>query len=202
MRVLLRVLSPFLGLAVAGAGALVVGAVGWHWSGRRWPVPEWSWVDRPVLDPVALDWARRHLLPVRIGLIVPGLLVVFLGLRWAWRAVRPERHPDLLLEHDVVLTAKALAAAVKADAEQVSGVGGAKVSVVGTPALRLRLTLRQGADVRRVWRELDERVLSRARTALGVDVLPAVVRLDLAKRERQRVRRAGSPGRMAGWRSR
>ncbi|ROP37406.1 alkaline shock response membrane anchor protein AmaP [Saccharothrix texasensis] len=158
-------------------------------------------VDRPVLDPVVLDWARRHLLPVRLGLIALGLLAVVLGLRWAWRAVRPERHPDLLLD-DVVVTAKALAAAVRADAEQVHGVAGAKVSVVGRPALRLRLTLRHGADVHRVWRELDGRVVSRARAALGVEVLPTAVRLDLAKRERHRVHRAGPPGRMAGWLSR
>jgi hypothetical protein len=158
-------------------------------------------VDRPVLDPVVLDWARRHLLPVRIGLLALGLLAVLLGLLWAWRAIRPERHPDVRLD-DVVVTAKALAAAVRADAEQVDGVDGAKVSVVGTPALRLRLTLRHGADLARVWRELDGRVLSRARAALGVDVLPAAVRLDLAKRERQRVRQAVPPGRMAGWRSR
>lgn len=179
--------------AVLGALALLVGgaAVLLH----RFAV------DRPVLDPVVLDWARRHLLPVRLGLIALGLLAVVVGLRWAWRAIRPERHPDLFLD-DVVVTAKALAAAVRADAEQVPGVAAAKVSVVGTPALRLRLTLRHGADVRHVWRELDGRVLSRARTALGVDVLPTAVRLDLAKRERQRVRPARSPGRMAGWRSR
>lgn len=158
-------------------------------------------VDRPVLDPVVLEWARRHLLPVRLGLIALGLLAVVLGLWWAWRAVRPERHPDLLLD-DVVVTAKALAAAVRGDAEQVHGVAGAKVAVVGGRALRLRLTLRHGADVRRVWRELDGRVLSRARAALGVEVLPTAVRLDLAKRKRQRVRRARSPGRMAAWRSR
>ncbi|MFD0202209.1 MULTISPECIES: alkaline shock response membrane anchor protein AmaP [Saccharothrix] len=165
--------------AVLGALALLVGgaAVLLH----RFDV------DRPVLDPVVLDWLRRHLLPVRLGLLALGLVAVVLGLWWAWRAIRPERHPDLHLD-DVVVTAKALAAAVRADAEQVHCVAGAKVSVVGTPALRLRLTLRHGADVTRVWRELDDRVLSRARTALGVDVLPAAVRLDLAKRERQRVR--------------
>ena len=179
--------------AVLGALALLIGcaAVVLHRFG----------VDRPVLDPVALDWARRHLLPVRLGLIALGLLTVVLGLRWAWRAVRPERHPDLLLD-DVVVTAKALAAAVRADAEQVPGVDGAKVTVVDGPALRLRLALGHGADVDRVWRELDGRVLSRARTALGVEVLPTAVRLDLAKRERERVRRTGPPGRMAGWLSR
>ncbi|NUT49679.1 MAG: hypothetical protein HOV94_20565, partial [Saccharothrix sp.] len=109
----------------------------------------------------------------------------------------PERHPDVRLD-DVVVTAKALAAAVKADAERLDDVASAKVAVVGTPALRLRLTLRHGADVPRVWRELDDRVLSRARTALGVEVLPTAVRLELA----ERVRRHRPPGRMAAWRSR
>ena len=55
MRVLLRVLSPLLGLALAAAGALLVVVVVRHWSGRGWPAwpdwswPDWSWVDRPVL---------------------------------------------------------------------------------------------------------------------------------------------------------
>lgn len=179
---------------VLGSIALLVGggAVALHRLG----------VHRPLLDPVALDWARRHLLPVRVGLVVLGLLAVFLGLRWAWRAVRPERHPDLRLEDDLVVTAKALAAAVAADAERLTGVDRAKVSVVGTPALRMRLALRHGADVRRVWQELDGLVLARARAALGVEVLPAAVRLDLAKRDRKRVRRGWSPGRMTAWRSR
>ncbi|GAA1291089.1 alkaline shock response membrane anchor protein AmaP [Saccharothrix xinjiangensis] len=145
-------------------------------------------VDRPVLDPVVLDWVRRHPTPVRVGLVVLGLLAVFLGLRWAWRAARPEAHPDLVVDERLVITAKALAAAVRSDAEQVGGVTGAKVWVVGTPALRLRLTLRRGADVRAVWRELDDRVLARARRALGVTSLPAAVRLDLGAEERERVR--------------
>ncbi|MFI9011794.1 DUF6286 domain-containing protein [Actinosynnema sp. NPDC053489] len=50
MRVLLRVLSPLLGLALAAAGALLVVAVARQWAGRGWLVrPGWSWVDRPVL---------------------------------------------------------------------------------------------------------------------------------------------------------
>ncbi|WP_367130499.1 alkaline shock response membrane anchor protein AmaP [Saccharothrix sp. HUAS TT1] len=182
-----RVLAFTLGTLalLVGGGAVVLNRLG---------------VDRPLADPVALDWVRSHLLPVRVGLLALGVLAVFLGLLWAWRAVRPERRPDLRVGDDVVVTAKALAAAVKSDAEHVRDVDSAKVAVVGTPALRLRLVLRHGADVPRVWRELDGLVLSRARDALDVEVLPTAVRLELAKRER--VRRGGSPGRMAGWRSR
>lgn len=50
MRVLLRVLSPLLGVSFAAGGALLVVAVARHWSGRAWPTwSDWSWVDRPVL---------------------------------------------------------------------------------------------------------------------------------------------------------
>lgn len=76
MRVLLRVLSPFLGLAVAGVGALVVASVGSHWSGREWPAtwpatwPGWSWVDRPVLVAgwcAAIGGASLLVLALRAG---------------------------------------------------------------------------------------------------------------------------------------
>ncbi|MBW4717466.1 alkaline shock response membrane anchor protein AmaP [Saccharothrix obliqua] len=169
-----RVCATLLGLValLVGVGAVVLHA---------------RHVNRPVLDPTALDWARDHLLWVRVGLLLLGLLLVVIGLRWVWRAVTPERHPDLTLERDVVVTSGALADAVRADAEAVEGVSSARVKVIGEPALRMKLTLRQGADVRVVWRELDG-VLGRAREALGVSTLPTAVRLDLAARSRQRVR--------------
>lgn len=169
-----RVCAAILGLLalLAGVGAVVLNA---------------RHVDRPVLDPTALDWARDHLLWVRIGLLVVGLLLVVVGLRWAWRAATPERHPDLTLDHHLVVTSSAIADAVKSDVEQVDGVTSAQVKVIGEPALRMKLTLRQGADVRAVWRELDA-VLGRARETLGIAVLPTAVRLDLAARAKQRVR--------------
>jgi hypothetical protein len=50
MRVLLRVLSPVLGLALAAAGAVLLVLVARHWAGQDLPVRvDWSWVDRPVL---------------------------------------------------------------------------------------------------------------------------------------------------------
>ncbi|MBB5958351.1 hypothetical protein FHS29_004959 [Saccharothrix tamanrassetensis] len=165
--------------AILGTVALLVGAGALALHLRR--------VDRPVLEPRVLDWARDNLLLSRIGAIVLGLLLIVVGLRWAWRAVTPEKHPDLALEDGVVVTSGAIADAVKADVEQVDGVSSASVKVIGEPALRMKLTLRQGADVRAVWQELDG-VLGRARNALGVTVLPTAVRLDLAARARQRVR--------------
>ncbi|CCH29214.1 alkaline shock response membrane anchor protein AmaP [Actinosynnema sp. NPDC047251] len=168
-----RVCAAILGTIalLAGVGAVVLNA---------------RHVDRPLFDPTALDWAREHLLLVRIGALVAGLVLVVVGLRWAWRAATPERHPDLALDHHVVVTSGAIADAVKSDVEQVDGVTSAQVKVIGEPALRLKVTLGQGADVRAVWRELDG-VLARARETLGVSVLPTAVRLDLAARARQRV---------------
>ncbi|MFT7840614.1 alkaline shock response membrane anchor protein AmaP [Saccharothrix sp. BKS2] len=169
------------------AAAFLLGLVALLVGGGVVALHRWR-VDRPVLDPVVLDLVDRHLPWVRVGLVVLGLVLVVLGLRWAWRAARPEAHPDLVLDERLVVTAKALAAAVRSDAERIGGVSRARVRVVGTPALRVRLTLRHGADVRAVWRELDDRVLVRARRALGVAALPATVRLDLAAEERERVR--------------
>ncbi|MEV0675776.1 alkaline shock response membrane anchor protein AmaP [Actinosynnema sp. NPDC050436] len=165
--------------AILGTIALLVGAGAVVLNARR--------VDRPLLDQTVLDWARDHLLPVRIGALALGLVLVVVGLRWVWRAATPERHPDLTLDHDLVVTSSAIADAVKSDVERVDGVTSARVKVIGEPALRMKLTLRQGADVRAVWRELDG-VLGRARETLGVAVLPTAVRLDLAARPRQRVR--------------
>lgn len=78
----------------------------------------------------------------------------------------------------------ALAAAVRSDAEQVTGVSRARVRMAGTehrPHLRLALSLQAGADVRGVWAELDDEVLDRApsagdRTAAGCDPLPVGAR--------------------------
>lgn len=57
----------------------------------------------------------------------------------------------------------------------------------GRPGLRLTLWLREGADVREVWSELDSRVLARARESLGIDPLPTAVRIELDTAARQRV---------------
>ncbi|NUT95836.1 MAG: alkaline shock response membrane anchor protein AmaP, partial [Saccharothrix sp.] len=146
-----RVCATLLGvlLLLVGGGALALNLLG---------------VDRSTAD---FDLLRPHLLWVRIGALVLGVVAVVVGLRWAWRALTPERHPDLYLEDGLTVTSDALAQAVATDALQVTGVTEAKVKVIGRPALRISLTLRQGADVRHVWQDLDG-VLTRARTALGL----------------------------------
>jgi hypothetical protein len=182
-----RVFAATIGLLAitGGAGALVVGT-GLLGGSRS---------ERPVLDPVAVDAAVSWPTAARVGAIVLGVLLVWLGLATALRTVRPEAHPDLPLDHAerqrVVVTSAAVAAAVAADAEQVEGVSRARATFVGersAPALRLSLWLRGGTSVRDVWQELDDTVLRRARESLGIEILPTAVRLELGSGQRRRVR--------------
>ncbi len=81
MRVLLRVLAPLLGLALAAAGALLVIEVVAAWvrpaattTGLVVPWPDW----RSTLD--ELTWAQTPVPVIAIGVALVGLLLVLLGL--------------------------------------------------------------------------------------------------------------------------
>lgn len=173
-------------VAAGGAAALVVSA-GWLGKPRA---------SRPLADPIALEWLRAHQLWAQVGALVAGVLLVLLGLLLASRTMRPEPRPDLVLEEDaesggLLVTSQAITEAIQADAENVSGVAEARARVVrvdDTPALRLQLWLRHGADVHAVWSELDKRVLTRARESLGVPAIPTAIRLELGSAQRQRVK--------------
>ncbi|MEU4247420.1 alkaline shock response membrane anchor protein AmaP [Amycolatopsis sp. NPDC026612] len=182
-----RTLTFLVGLLafLGGASALAAG-FGWlgEFRGRR-----------PLLDPIAVGWLGAHATPARIAAIVLGVLLFVLGLRWALHSLRPEPRPDLDLDRtegaELVVTAAAIAGAVQADAEQLDGVGRARVRAVGSrtsPALRITLWLHEGTDLKHVWSELDERVLTRARDSLGLASLPAAVRMELDTSPAKRVR--------------
>lgn len=180
-----RSLLWFLGLVllVLGAAGLVVGtgALGVNRA------------QRPVLDPIATGWLQHNPAITIAGGIALGVVLFALGLWWLGHALRTEPKPDLKLETgpDLVLTSSALTSAVRTDAETVTGVNRARVRTAGSPDrpnLRMTLSLEEGTDVRHVWEELDEKVLSRARQALQVDALPTAVRLKLDRAPRQRVR--------------
>ncbi|RRO14791.1 alkaline shock response membrane anchor protein AmaP [Saccharopolyspora rhizosphaerae] len=178
--VLLGALSLLVGAAVLVVGSGVLGV----FRARR-----------PVADPLLVQWLRDNAqLAAGVGLVLGALLFV-LGLWWLVRALRPEERPDVRLEHsdtgDLHVTSAALANAVRTDAEQVSGVQRARVRMAGSersPSLRLTLSLKEGTNVRHVWEELDEKVLSRARRALGRETLPTAIRLRLDRAPKQRVR--------------
>ncbi|MDI2028869.1 alkaline shock response membrane anchor protein AmaP [Saccharopolyspora sp. TS4A08] len=171
-------------LLAAGASALVVG-LGLLGRFRA---------ERPVLDPVLQDWVGANRVPALAAGVALGVLLVVLGGWWVLRSLRPERRPDVLLADEsggsAIVTAVALANAVRDDAEQVTGVSSARVRMAGTenrPHLRLALSLQEGADVRGVWAELDEKVLARARRALEAERLPAAVHFRLERAAGRRV---------------
>jgi hypothetical protein len=122
----------------------------------------------------------------RLVSIAVGVLLVIVGLTWAARSLRPERHPDLVLDGGpdtaIVISSSAAADAVAAQAAGIPGVRRARARMVGTdeaPALRVTLWLADDADVRAVLTRLDEQVLESARTSLGLTALPVAVRLEL-----------------------
>jgi hypothetical protein len=177
----------FLGLLalVVGAVALLVG------SGALGVFR----AQRPVADPLAVQWLRDHAFPAQWVGLAAGIVLFVLGLWWLVRALSPEQRPDLRLEHadagDLTVTAGALTGAVRADAERVTGVQRARVRMAGTdrdPSLRMTLSLEEGTNVRQVWEELDHKVLARAREALGTETLPTAIRLRLDRAPKKRVR--------------
>ncbi|MEV5535378.1 alkaline shock response membrane anchor protein AmaP [Saccharopolyspora shandongensis] len=186
-----RGLSFERGVVIAlGLLALVVGViallVGTGWLGVYR-------AQRPLADPLLVQWLRDNLQVAIAVAIVLGIVLFVLGLWWVVRALRPEPRPALVLERgneSLAVTSAALTEAVRTDAERVTGVKRARVRMAGSeqrPALRLTLSLQEGTNVRHVWEELDEKVLSRARESLGMDTLPTAIRLQLDRAPRQRV---------------
>ena len=173
-----RTLVALIGLLMLVAGALGV-LVGFTVFGGPRSL-------RPILDPMAVAVLRANPISARSIAIVVGLLLVVLGLIWVVRTVRPERRPDLLLRAgsagSVRVTAAATADAVAQDAQRLNGVGRVKARMVGkpaAPALRMTIWLADGADVRTIWQELEDDVLSRLWSSLGLPALPTAIRLEL-----------------------
>ncbi|MGH3935720.1 MAG: alkaline shock response membrane anchor protein AmaP [Pseudonocardiaceae bacterium] len=173
-----RTLVGLIGFLVLVAGVAVVLAGSGLLGANR--------AARPVLDPLAVDLLRANQTLARVVSIAAGVVLLVLGLLWVTRAVKPESHPNLLLDaspdHRLEVSASAIADALRADAETVAGVSRARARMVGTiavPAVRLELWLEDGADVRNVYHDLDSRVLTHARDSLGVHSLPTAIRIEL-----------------------
>jgi hypothetical protein len=173
-----RVTTVFVGLVLLAAGVLVaLLSFGVFGTGRA---------GRPLLDPMIVDALRAQPVVSRVVAVVAGMVLVLLGLIWAANSIRPERHPDVLIDGgpdtSIVVSSAAAADAVAAQAAGLPGVGRARARLVGdetAPALRVTLWLADDADVRDVLRRLDEQVLTTARQSLGLAALPVAVRLEL-----------------------
>lgn len=180
-----RALGMLLGLLAVAAGTLVL-LIGAGVLGA-------DRASRPLVDPIAVDAISRNRILALAVAIAAGIVLVIVGLWATVGSLRPETKPDVALDSSpanaLTITAGALADAVRADAETVTDVHRARVRLVGDPhrpGVRLTLSLRQGADVRQVWSELDTHVLTRAREALGITTLPTAVRIELDAATRQR----------------
>ncbi|MBB5958352.1 hypothetical protein FHS29_004960 [Saccharothrix tamanrassetensis] len=137
MRVLLRLLSPFLGLAVAGAGALLIAEIAWHWAGRGHLLP------RTLTD---LAWTDDRVRVAALISAIAGLLLLILAMTARRRFLRLHDPADGVV---VTTSSTALARVVGHRVRKEEGVTGAsvtaskrKVHVRATSRLHDEATLR------------------------------------------------------------
>ncbi|HKR49338.1 MAG TPA: DUF6286 domain-containing protein [Pseudonocardiaceae bacterium] len=141
MRILLRVLSPMLGLAVAAVGGFVAVEVVWAWLRPfdgplvlPWPawqatLQEWTWTSIPVRLAAA-------------GLIVAGLLLGMVALRAGRREVRLI---DPAPEITVITSPRSLARLVGHQVRELDHVASASVTATARK-ISVRAASRQPAD--------------------------------------------------------
>ncbi|SHG11450.1 DUF6286 domain-containing protein [Streptoalloteichus hindustanus] len=156
MRVVLRVLSALIGLAVAAAGALLVLEVAWAWARPddaplAVPWPRW----RSTLSEV--DWSSDGVRWTAVGLVVLGLLLALLAALAGRREVRlADPAPGIT----VVTSPRSLARLVGHHVRAADGVSGAAVTA-SARHVRVRATsrMRDEATLRPRLRELVGNVL-------------------------------------------
>ncbi|MEV0675777.1 DUF6286 domain-containing protein [Actinosynnema sp. NPDC050436] len=116
MRALLRFLSPFLGLAVAAAGALLIADVAWHWSGN----------GHLVTLPRDLAWTDDRVRTAGIVAAAAGFLLLLLAMTARFRYVRLHDPSEQVV---VTTTPTALARVVGNRVRSQDGVSSASVTV-------------------------------------------------------------------------
>ena len=145
MRVVVRLLSALLGLAVAAAGALLALEVGWHW-----------W--RPAADPLLVPWPRWQAqlaslgwdaYAVRVGagvLAATGLVLLLCALAAGNRAVRLTDPAD---EVSVSTSPRSLARLVGLTVRAQDNVAGATVTASARRIrVRAKSTLESEGELR------------------------------------------------------
>lgn len=167
MRVLLRVLAPLLGLALAAAGVLLAIEVVAAWvrtpatTGLLVPWPDW----RTSLE--GLTWADAPVPGIAIGVAVIGLLLVALGL--------------LARRHDIALTAPTPEVAVTTSPRVLARLVGRRVRATdGVAAATVTATRRRISVGARAWNDAG----SGLRSTVGSSVDALLDELPLAHRPR------------------
>lgn len=167
MRVLLRVLAPLLGLALAAAGVVAVIEVVAAWvrtpatTGLLVPWPDW----RTSLE--GLTWADAPVPAIAIGVAVVGLLLVLLGL--------------LARRHDIGLTSPTPEVAVTTSPRVLARLVGRRVRATdGVAAATVTATGRKISVGAQAWNDAG----SELRSTVGSSVDTLLDELPLARRPR------------------
>ena len=170
-----------LGFVLLAAGVLTILLVSGVFGQQR--------PQRPVLDPMIQQFLADNATAARLVAIAVGVLLLVLGLLWAARSLRPEGHPDLVLDGgtgtEIRIDASATAEAVADGASSLPGVTRARARMVGSaaaPAVRATVWIDEDVaddEVAEICRRLDAEVLAQVRDSLGLADLPVAVRLEL-----------------------
>ena len=150
----------------------------------------------PVLPEAVQEFGREATGWLRIILLIAGLLLFLLALRWLLAQLRIERLGEVLLEPDdrrgqTTMSPSALTDAVKGEGESVHGVNSVSARLVHDPQhpdLHLLVDLGPRADLREVRAAIEDNVVQHARQALSRENLPTLVQYRLARGTSQRAR--------------
>lgn len=152
--------------------------------------------ESPVLPEPVQRFAAEQTVWLQLILLVVGLLLFLLALRWLLVQLRVERLGDVLLEADdrrgqTTMSPGALTSALEDEAQAVHGVTSAKAKLVHDehhPDLHLVVDLGPRADLRQVRAAIENDVVRHARETLSRDQLPTLVQYRLARGTTQRAR--------------
>lgn len=141
MRVLLRVLSPLLALAVAALGFFVALEVIWAWA---WPRSGPLVLPWPVWQATLQSWTWTAI-PARLiatGLVIVGVLLLLVALRSGCREIRlVNPAPEIIL----TTSPRSLARLVGHQVQQLDHVASASVTATSRK-VTVRATSRQPID--------------------------------------------------------
>ncbi|MBA2768540.1 MAG: alkaline shock response membrane anchor protein AmaP [Sporichthyaceae bacterium] len=152
--------------------------------------------EAPILPEGVQRFGRENTGWLRIILLLAGLLLFFMALRWLLAQLRIERLGEVLLEPDdrrgqTTMSPAALTDAVEGEAQTVHGVNAVKARLVHDPQhpdLHMLVDLGPRANLREVRDAIENNVVQHAREALSREELPTLVQYRLARGTAQRAR--------------
>ncbi|CAN5627716.1 hypothetical protein BH24ACT13_BH24ACT13_07350 [soil metagenome] len=173
-----RVGLLLLGLLLLLAGAAAI-ATGLGLFGSRV-------ADQPVVTSSITNFLSDYGVWVAIALIIIGVILALIGLRWLVSQLRVERLGEIQLEPDhsrgvTTMSPRVLTDALCAEVQGIRGVDSASAHMgrhPDDPELNLTVGVNKGADVAAVRREVEGTALAHAREALGRDRLRTILKVE------------------------